>query len=78
MPPQKIHLRSKDVAHILDLSPDDAINPARRGKLKATKKGRFWRFREAGVIAYKRRSERLSLFSGQVSSAHRGGSSLGV
>ena len=61
MPPQKIHLRSKDVAHILDLSPDDVINLARRGKLKASKTGRFWRFRQADVVAYKRRNEKAVL-----------------
>jgi len=60
MPLQKIHLRSKDVAHILDLSPDDVIHLARRGKLKASKKGRFWRFRQVDVMAYKRRNERPS------------------
>jgi excisionase family DNA binding protein len=60
MPPQKIQLRSKDVAHILDLSPDDVIDLARSGKLKASKKGRFWRFHQADVIAYKRRNERPS------------------
>lgn len=50
-------LRSKDVAHILDVSPDDVIELANKGKLKATKEGRFWRFRPAHVIAYKRRQE---------------------
>ena len=50
-------LRSKDVAHILDVSPDDVIELAKKGKLKATKEGRFWRFRPAHVMAYKRRQE---------------------
>lgn len=36
-------LRSKDVASILDCSPDDAIDLARKGELKAFKDGRFWR-----------------------------------
>ena len=47
-------LRSKDVAHILDCSPDDVIELARREKLKASKAGRFWRFRLSDVEAYKR------------------------
>jgi len=59
MPPQTLHLRAKDVAHILDLSPDDVIDLARRGKLKARKQGRFWRFRQVDVMAYKKRNERL-------------------
>ena len=49
-------LRSKDVAHILDCSPDDVVELARGGKLKAEKRGRYWTFREADVMAYKRRN----------------------
>lgn len=49
-------LRSKDVAHILDCSPDDVIDLARRGKLRATKQGRFWRFRQTDVLTYKKRA----------------------
>ena len=41
------------------MSPDDVIELARKGKLKATKTGRFWRFRLEDVTAYKRRQERL-------------------
>lgn len=48
-------LKSKDAAHILDCSPDDVIDLARKGKLRAVKQGRFWRFRHADVLAYKRR-----------------------
>ena len=32
-------LKSKDVAHVLDLSPDDVIWLARKGKLRAVKRG---------------------------------------
>jgi len=60
MPSKKPLLRSKDVAHILDCSPDDVIELARRGKLKATKEGRFWRYRPRDVEAYKRRNEKQS------------------
>jgi hypothetical protein len=48
-------LRSKDVAHILDCSPDDVILLARKGKLRALKQGRFWRYRYADVMVYKKR-----------------------
>ena len=32
-------LKSREVAHILDCSPDDAIMLARKGKLRAKKRG---------------------------------------
>ena len=51
-------LGSKDVAWILDCSPDDVIELARKEKLKATKQGRFWRFQETDVLAYKKRLAR--------------------
>ena len=50
-------LSSKDVAWILDCSPDDVIELARRGKLESTKVGRYWQYREADVIAYKSRNK---------------------
>ena len=50
-------LRTKDVAYILDCSPDDVIELARSKKLKGTKVGRFWRFRQRAVMAYKRKQE---------------------
>ncbi len=48
-------LRSRDVAHILDCSPDEVIELANNKKLKATKVGRFWKYRAADVVAYKKR-----------------------
>jgi excisionase family DNA binding protein len=48
-------LKSKDAAHILDCSPDDVIDLARKGKLRAFKQGRFWRFRQSDVVSYKNR-----------------------
>ena len=45
-------LKTKDVAHVLDCSPDDIILLAQRGKLKGFKQGRFWRFRMDDVQAY--------------------------
>ena len=58
MSDNKTLFRSKDVAHILDCSPDDVIELARRGKIKGTKEGRFWRFREKDINAYIRKQER--------------------
>ena len=54
-------LRSKDVAWILDCSPDEVVDLARSGELKATKVGRFWRYTPSAVQAYKRRQEREQL-----------------
>jgi excisionase family DNA binding protein len=54
----KALLRSKDVAHILDCSPDDVIELARSGKIKAQKQGRFWRFRERDITAYVKQRKR--------------------
>ncbi len=48
-------LRSKDVAHLLDVSPDDVIELARQKKLRATKQGRYWKFRFTDVTAYKKK-----------------------
>jgi excisionase family DNA binding protein len=50
----KDYLKSKDVARILDCSPDEVLELARRGELRAFKEGRFWKYREAAVMAYKR------------------------
>jgi len=47
-------LKSREVAHILDCSPDDVIVLAQKGKLKATKQGRFWKYAKNDVMAYKR------------------------
>ncbi len=59
MSKKEMLLRSKDAAHILDMSPDDVIYLARKGKLRASKEGKFWRFRLRDVTAYKRRQDRL-------------------
>ena len=50
--------RSKDVAHILDCSPDDVIVLAKKGKIRAVKQGRFWRYRQDDVMAYKSETEK--------------------
>jgi len=51
-------LDSKDVVRILDMGPDEVIELAREGKLKATKPGRFWKFRSRDATAYKRKLEK--------------------
>jgi len=48
-------LKSRDVAFILDMSPDDVVDLARKGKFKGIKQGRYWRFRLEDVEAYKRK-----------------------
>lgn len=47
-------LNSKDVAQILDLSPDTVNEFARKSILPAFKKGRQWRFRKRDIAAFKR------------------------
>jgi hypothetical protein len=51
-------LRSKDVAHILDLPPDDVIYLARKGKLRAVKEGKYWKFRLRDVRVYQSRAQK--------------------
>ena len=47
-------LNSRDVARILDLSPDTVNEFARKSILPAFKKGRQWRFRRRDIAAFKR------------------------
>jgi excisionase family DNA binding protein len=47
-------LLSKDVALILDCSPDEVVDLARKGRLPAVKQGKFWRFHRSDVMVYKR------------------------
>lgn len=47
-------LNSKEVAEILDLSPDTVNELARKSVLPAFKRGRQWRFRKGDIISYKR------------------------
>jgi excisionase family DNA binding protein len=49
-----ILLNSKEVAEILDLSPDTVNELARKTVLPAFKRGRQWRFRKRDIISYKR------------------------
>ena len=49
-----IYLNSKEVAQILDVSPDTVNEFARKSILPAFKKGRQWRFRRRDVASFKR------------------------
>jgi excisionase family DNA binding protein len=47
-------LNSREVAFLLDLSPDTVNEFARRNVLPAFKKGRQWRFRKRDIASFKR------------------------
>ncbi len=47
-------LNSKEVADILDCSPDVVNELARKSILPALKKGRQWRFRKRDITSFKR------------------------
>lgn len=47
-------LNSKDVARLLDISPDTVNEFARKNLIPAFKKGRQWRFRRRDVASFKR------------------------
>jgi len=47
-------LNSKDVARILDLSPDTVNELARKSVLPAFKRGRQWRFHRRDIASFKR------------------------
>jgi len=47
-------LNSRDVAEILDLSPDTVNEYARKSILPAIKKGRQWRFRKRDIALFQR------------------------
>jgi len=51
---EEMLLNSKEVAEILDLSPDTVNELARKSVLPAFKRGRQWRFRKPDIISYKR------------------------
>ena len=53
-------LNSKEVAHILDLSPDTVNEFARKSILPAVKKGRQWRFRRRDIASFKRQLRGLT------------------
>jgi len=55
-----ILLNSREVAFLLDLSPDTVNELARRNVIPAFKKGRQWRFRKRDIAAVKRQLRGIS------------------
>jgi excisionase family DNA binding protein len=49
-------LTSKDVATILDCTPDDVNALARTGKIRASKQGKYWKFQRRNVTNYMKRN----------------------
>lgn len=47
-------LNSREVAQILDLSPDTVNELARKSVLPAFKRGRQWRFRRRDILSFTR------------------------
>jgi excisionase family DNA binding protein len=58
MDKEKLFLRSKDVAQLLDCSPDDIYGVISKGEMPAIKRGRYWLFRYEDVVAYKEREKK--------------------
>jgi excisionase family DNA binding protein len=56
-----ILLNSREVAFLLDLSPDTVNEFARRNILPAFKKGRQWRFRKRDIISFKRQMRGINV-----------------
>ena len=53
-------LKTRDLAILLDLSPDVVNDMARRGRLKGFKSGNQWRFRRRDVERYIDRIKKLA------------------
>jgi excisionase family DNA binding protein len=53
-------LKTRDLAILLDLSPDVVNDMARRGHLKGFKSGNQWRFRRRDVDKYLERVKKLA------------------
>jgi len=53
-------LKTRDLAILLDMSPDAVNDMARRGVLKGYKSGNQWRFRRKDVERYVEREKKLA------------------
>jgi excisionase family DNA binding protein len=53
-------LKTRDLAILLDLSPDVVNDMARRGRLKGFKSGNQWRFRRRDVDRYLEKAKKLA------------------
>ena len=51
-------LNSREVARILDLSPDTVNEFARKNILPAFKKGKQWRFQKRDIFSYNKKQSR--------------------
>jgi len=51
-------LKAREAAHLLDVSPDDLTDMARKGRILARKQGRQWVFRWRDGTALRRQRER--------------------
>jgi excisionase family DNA binding protein len=72
-------LRARDVAHILDCSPDDVYPLINTGVLKARKVGRLWKFRLEDVLTCQERMNgdaRLTETARKVNARRHGPSDL--
>ena len=56
-------LRTKDVAHLWDCSPDDIGDMARNGWPGARKIGRYWKFSYAAVMKHRKKLIRQGYIS---------------
>jgi len=54
-------MKTRDLAILLDLSPDTVNDMARRGTLKGFKNGNQWRFRRKDVERYFERENKQAL-----------------
>jgi len=56
--PKEVFLRTKEAAHVFshaigeDVSPDDLLDYARAGRLKAEKIGRYWQFKQKDIVDF--------------------------
>jgi len=55
----RAHGETRNGPRNLDRVISEIIALAQKGKLQALRQGRFWRFREADVTAYKKRMEKV-------------------
>ena len=63
-------LKTRDLAILLDLSPDVVNDMARRGHLKGFKSGNQWRFRRRDVERYIERVRKLATPGQKIPNTH--------
>jgi len=55
MTKKEVYIKSRDVAYVLDISPDDVVEMARHNILPAEKVGRYWQYPLSAVLKCKDR-----------------------